>query len=264
MTTLAQINIYPIKSLDATELSEVEVLQSGALRDDRRWAIVDAEGRVVNGKRTAAIHSICAEFATGIESVTLSHPAIQSVTFEFASGSSALSEWLSEALQTSCRLMENRETGFPDDHNSPGPTLVSTGTLEEVARWFALSPREVLRRFRANLVIDAPEPFWEDRLVGDIGQPVPFAIGDVRWLGVNPCQRCVVPSRDSHTGVVHAGFQRQFAVRRQASLPEWAPRARFDHFYRLTINTRLADENTASHLRVGDPLRHLAPRPSLL
>lgn len=264
MTTLAQINNYPIKSLDATEVSEVEVLQSGALRDDRRWAIVDAEGRVVNGKRTAAIHSIRAEFSTGIDSVTLSHPALHSVTFDIASASSAIDKWLSEALQSPCKLVENRETGFPDDLDSPGPTLVSTVTLEEVGRWFALSPNEVLRRFRANLVVDAAEPFWEDRLVGQIGQSVPFAIGDVPWLGVNPCQRCVVPSRDSHTGVVHAGFQRQFSVRRQASLPEWAPRARFDHFYRLTVNTRLADHNTAAHLRVGDQLRHLAPRPSLL
>ena len=264
MTTLSRITIYPIKSLDGVSVNQGTVLSSGALKNDRRWAIIDAQGRIVNGKRTAAIHSIRAKFATGIESVTLSHPALHSVILDIASASSAIDKWLSEALQIPCKLVENRETGFPDDLDSPGPTLVSTGTVEEVAGWFALSPDEVLRRFRANLVIDAAEPFWEDRLVGEFGQPVPFAVGAVRWLGVNPCQRCVVPSRDSHLGTAIERFQREFASRREASLPAWAPRARFDHFYRLTVNTRLAADNTASYLQVGDPLRHLAARPSLL
>lgn len=262
MTTLAQITIYPIKSLDGVDLGEIEVLRSGALRNDRRWAILDQEGQFVNGKRTSTIQAIRAVFTRNTESVTLKHPAIRSAEFEIASELAGVSQWLSEALRLQCNLVENRETGFPDDFEAPGPTLVGVRTLEEVAHWFALSPDEASRRFRANLTIDAGEPFWEDRLVRSIDRPVPFTLGDVRWLGVNPCERCAVPSRDSRTGEVHAGFQRQFAVRRKASLPEWAPRERFDHFYRLSINTRLAPDNAASKLCIGDKLNLLAPHTS--
>ena len=58
--------------------------------------------------------------------------------------------------------------------------------------------------------------------------------------GTNPCQRCVVPTRDSLTGAASSGFATEFARRRAATLPPWADRRRFDHFYRLTVNTRLA------------------------
>jgi hypothetical protein len=47
-----------------------------------------------------------------------------------------------------------------------------------------------------------------------------------------------------------------FARRRQDSLPAWAPADRFDHFYRLAVNTRRAEGRPAV-LRVGDAVRIL-------
>jgi uncharacterized protein YcbX len=260
MTKLARITVYPIKSLDGADLTTAAVLPSGALLYDRRWAVVDDSGRVVNGKRTAAIHAIRATFANDFRFVNLLHTSIQTAQFELADESSGINEWLSEAVGANCRLVENRETGFPDDLDAPGPTLVSNGTVNEVSRWFELTPAEFARRFRANLTFDAGEPFWEDRLVGHVDQPVPFTIGEVSWLGVNPCQRCVVPSRDSLTGDATAGFQREFARRREAALSARAPRERFDHFYRLAVNTRLAPNCRGGKLSLGDELRIVASR----
>jgi uncharacterized protein YcbX len=262
MTKLDAITVYPIKSLDGIDLTTVEVLPSGALQNDRRWAIVDAEQRFVNGKRTAAIHTIRANFADNLESVTFDHPMMLAATFELHTESLRLNKWLSEVFQLNCRLIEDRSTGFPDDHESPGPTLVSRGTLHTVASWFDLSIDETTRRFRANLVVDAGEPFWEDRLVGTTGQPVRYSLGDVSWLGVNPCQRCVVPSRDSIDGVATGGFQREYARCREAALPTWAPHERFDHFYRLAVNTRLAPGCRGGRLSVGDELKTDVPRHS--
>jgi uncharacterized protein YcbX len=101
---------------------------------------------------------------------------------------------------------------------------------------------------------------------------VRFRIGEVAFEGSNPCARCVVPSRDTQTGVAHFGaatnpasaaavpaesaasFQKRFTESRRAHLPPWAPAARFDHFYRLAVNTRVASTEAGKLLRLGDPL----------
>ncbi len=166
-----------------------------------------------------------------------------------------IGEWLSTALGIACSLAENPSHGFPDDTDSPGPTLLSTATLAEVATWFpGLALEEARRRFRANLEIDGVESFWEDWLIGSAGTNVPFQIGDVQWLGMNPCQRCVVPSRASDGGETTPGFQKAFATERERRLPAWAPRDRFNHFYRLAVNTRLAPGQPPGRIAVGDPI----------
>jgi uncharacterized protein YcbX len=164
-----------------------------------------------------------------------------------------IGEYLSAALGIACGFAENSATGFPDDTHAPGPTLISTATLGEVVQWFpSLTLDEARRRFRANLEFDGVKPFWEDALIGPAGSKIPFQIGAVRWLGVNPCQRCVVPTRDSATGEPMPGFQNAFARSREANLPTWAPRERFNHFYRLAVNTQLAAGQSAGRLAVGD------------
>jgi MOSC domain-containing protein len=247
--TLGRITIYPIKSLDGVDVESVTVLPGGALENDRRYALVDGDGHYVNGKRTAAVNRVRATFDLGQLVVRFAPDA----EFSLQHQQREIGHWLSEALGIACRLTENATAGFPDDTDSPGPTLISTATLEQVATWFpGVSLAEARRRFRANLELDGVEPFWEDRLVGPAGVAIPFRIGAVRWWGTNPCQRCVVPSRDSETGDVTPNFQKSFAVERERQLPEWAPRARFNHFYRLAVNTRLAPDQTSGKLQVGD------------
>ena len=55
MPYLSGITIYPVKSLDGMSLLESAVVPCGALLHDRRWRLVDAEGRVVNAKKFARI-----------------------------------------------------------------------------------------------------------------------------------------------------------------------------------------------------------------
>jgi uncharacterized protein YcbX len=119
-----------------------------------------------------------------------------------------------------------------------------------------LSVDEVRDRFRANLEIDAAEPFWEDRLVAENLGMVRLQIGDAQLLGTNPCQRCPVPTRNPYSGEPLHGFAKTFAERRQETLPEWAPASRFDHFYRLAVNTRPVHARECT-LRIGDEVRIL-------
>ena len=71
MPTLDRITIYPLKSLDGLDVVESRVLESGALEHDRRWRLVDMDGRVVNAKRSPLIHAIRAEFELAERLVTL-------------------------------------------------------------------------------------------------------------------------------------------------------------------------------------------------
>jgi len=50
------------------------------------------------------------------------------------------------------------------------------------------------------------------------------------------------------------GFQKRFSELRRANLPAWSPKGRFDHFYRLATNTRVAPSESGKILRVGDSL----------
>jgi uncharacterized protein YcbX len=256
--TLARITIFPIKSLDGVALQEAEMTAGGGLRNDRRWAILDAGGAFINGKRNPAVHLLRAEFGLAEEMVRLKTQGQQhTATFHLRDDSSRLAAWLSGIFHTTVTVVEDDAGGFPDDLAAPGPTVISTQSLQEVSRWFELPLEEVRRRFRANLEIDADAPFWEDQLFASQAQGVAFQIGAVSFLGTNPCARCVVPGRSADAGQPTPRFQKTFAERRQASLPAWAAPERFDHFYRLAVNTRVVSP-AAGALRVGDAVRILA------
>lgn len=255
MPRLSRITIYPIKSLDGYTVDATELMEMGPIVGDRRWAIVDPMRQFVNGKRTAAVHPIRAAFGEGGNAVTLSREGLAEARFALPDEAGRAGEWLSEAIGRKCQLIENLAIGFPDDADAAGPTLVSTTSLERVAAWFELELDEVRRRFRANLEIDAAEPFWEDRLVATDTGATPFAIGSVRFRGRTPCQRCVVPSRDSATGEAISAFAKKFSAHRHAELPSWAPAEAFDHFYRLTLNTSLdPSAKSPREICVGDEL----------
>ena len=253
---LARITIYPVKSLDGVDVGTADVTVTGALRGDRRYALVDLKGEFVNAKRTARIQLLRSEFDLAAERIMLRREGFPDwPSFHLADDRPQLEDWLSDYLGLRVRLVENADAGFPDDTEALGPTVVSTATLAAVAEWFpGLTLDEVRRRFRANLEIDGVEAFWEDRLFAGEGEPLPFLVGDALFGGTNPCQRCVVPTRDAQTGEVLPGFAKRFAEQRAATLPAWANAARFNHFYRLAVNTRpLAAAGTRMH--VGDVIQ---------
>jgi len=139
---------------------------------------------------------------------------------------------------------------------SPGPTIISTATLEAIASWYpGLDVEEVRLRFRTNIEISGVPAFWEDQLFAEPEDTVNFQMGNVQFMGINPCQRCVVITRDSQTGETDLKFQKTFVTQRQTTLPEWAERSRFNHFYRLAINTRLPVTEAGKKICIGDELR---------
>ncbi|WP_417383239.1 MOSC domain-containing protein [Gimesia sp.] len=262
MWTLSSISVYPVKSLDPVCVDQAALLPSGALTGDRQFALFDESGKVINGKQYPAIHQIRAEFDLAEQSVQLSVPqqSIKSVRFPLVASQPELESWFSDYFQTRVHIQENRETGFPDDLAASGPTIISTQTYEELARWFPeISIEELRLRFRANLEFTGDLPFCEDRLYAAEEPSVQFQIGTVTFTGSNPCKRCVVPSRSPWSGDTDPQFMKTFIRKRQETFPAWGDRSLFQNMYRLAVNTRLAGtENDVSlRLHVGDPLKIL-------
>ena len=260
--TISKLFIYPIKSLDRVELEQASVLKSGALKRDREFAIFDEANHFVNGKRNALVHALRSEFDLQADTISLHiQGAAQATTFHLRQEREALEGWLSDYFGISVALKQDLDMGFPDDTVSPGPTIVSTATLEAIASWYpGLDVEEVRLRFRNNIEISGVPAFWEDQLFAKSDEPVHFQIGDVQLMGINPCQRCVVITRDSQTGEAYPSFQKTFVAQRQATLPEWAERSRFNHFYRLAINTQLAPTEAGKTIGIGDELKIHSPQ----
>jgi uncharacterized protein len=252
--TLAQITIFPVKSLDGVSIDRVQISAGGALAFDRRWAIVDEWGKVVNGKRTAKIQTLRSQFdlERGLISLRASTD-LHGQTFSLTEDSIELTSWLSQFFEFPVSIVENAVNGFPDDLDAYGPTIISTATLAAICDWFPnLALTEVRRRFRTNLELSGVPAFWEDRLFAAPGTAVDFQLGDVRFHGINPCQRCVVIARNSRSGIAMSNFQKTFTHQRQHDLPAWVNTARFNHFYRLAVNTQIPPIEAGKFLQIGD------------
>jgi uncharacterized protein YcbX len=252
---LARITVYPIKSLDGVTVKSCACLENGALAFDRRFAIQAADGRFLNAKRTAEIHRLRAEFDLETKTVRLGDRTRDLTSkFPLAIECEPLDRFLSDFFGQTVTLVENDQRGFPDDTEAGGPTVVSEATLQTVAGWFkTLTVHEARRRFRANLEVTGVEPFWEDRLYTSDGG-IAFQIGDVRFVGVKPCQRCVVPTRSADTGEITAGFVDDFCRHRELTLPDGVAANRFDHYYRLAVNTIGATGANGQVLTTGDSI----------
>lgn len=253
MPTVSSLRVYPVKSLDPLDLDAVDV-NAGALRHDREYAIVDGDREFVNAKREPAVHRIRSRYDPERRALSVRpHGDEEWTTFSMDAERGGLTAWLGEFLGYPVSVVRDPSGGMPDDTAADGPTVLARETAETVAGWFdGVDVEGALRRLRPNVVVAAGEPFWEDRLYAGRDSVREFAVGDVACEGVQPCQRCVVPTRDPDTGEGTPGFRNRFVERREATLPDWANRDWFDHYFRLMVNTRIPESSWGETVRVGD------------
>jgi uncharacterized protein YcbX len=254
---LGRIIVFPIKSLDGVSVAEARVTAGGILEHDRAYAIVNAEGKCINGKREARIHRLRCRYDAAVRELEVWIEGSAAPERFVLAEPEPFGRWLSDYFGYAVSVKHEPVSGFPDDREAFGPTVVSTASLTAIAGWYpGLDVESVRRRFRTNLELEGEEmaPFFEDRLFGAPGELKPFTIGGVRLLGHNPCQRCVVPTRDPDSGEGLSGFQKAFMEQRQRTLPPWANPIRFNHYYRLTVNTSIPPSEAGKSVRVGDVL----------
>jgi uncharacterized protein len=248
-------------------LAQIILGEAGALQLDREFALIDQQDRVVNGKRSPEIHKIRSSFDLPARTVTLHIAPLPPEgeaqaektkifqvpqTFHLDSDRASLEQWFSDYFGYPIRLKQNRQMGFPDDTDASGPTVISTATLQTVADWFGSGLEEIRQRFRTNLEISEVPAFWEDQLYTLSGEGIGFRVGAAQFKSNNSCQRCVVPTRHPQTGDRDPNFQKQFIAYRAATLPDRIPRSRFDHFFRLALNTKVNASEHNKRIQIGD------------
>lgn len=260
---IARLTVYPVKSLDGKSVQSATFTAQGGLVYDRTYALVDGSGDYVNGKAEPQIHRIRSGFDLDQHRLCVrdvAEPPGEAAAFSLSDDASAAEDWFESYLGYPVTLRREPIGGYPDDTTNPGPTIISTATIETVASWYDdVTTEEMRRRLRANVEVGGVPAFWEDRLVADHGEVVRFRLGDAVLDGVNPCRRCIVPARDPDTGEETPRFRERFIEQRRATKPEWTDSDRFDSDYRVMVNTRVPDQRAG--LNVGDAVEILDTLP---
>ena len=253
MAHVENLWIYPVKGLDADAVDTVRLTEAGTPAGDRRYAFVDTDGETYNGKQIDTLHEIASSFDLETDVLTLSVDGSEATRrFDLTTERNEAGEWFSEFVGERLALRRREPPAFVD-RPELGPSVISTGTLEEVASWFdGMTPEGARRRLRPNVEIGGVPPFWEDRFLGEDAPS--FETGGVRFEAAQACARCVVPTRDPDTGEPTEGFRTRFVERRKATLPEWVDQDALDHFYTVMVISRVPEAGRGRSITVGDPV----------
>jgi uncharacterized protein len=216
---VSELNIYPIKSLKGISLQSA-VVQKRGLECDRRWVIVDADGKFLTQREWPRMATVTVEVTgdglqvTGNGSGTLKiepltdGPRLITKIWERAGGSIAYgvetNEWFSDVLgrQVELRYM-------PDDAWRPVNPIFDAGgdvnsfadgspaLLANEASMADLNSRMEtplpINRFRPNIVVSGAEPWAEDKWKK-------VRIGEAIFRVVKPSDRCVLTTVDPEKG----------------------------------------------------------------
>jgi len=215
------IHIHPIKSTAALDL-ESAVIDERGFAHDRRWMVVDEDGRFLTGREIGRLVLIRARPERGgLHVEAPSMPALRvpapdadgerlrvtvwDDTVDAARADPDSEAWLGEFLGRPVRLAKvdaRSERVAEPDHGATAedrigfadgyPFLaISQASLDGLnARMASPVP---MRRFRPNLVIEGCEPHAEDAWRR-------IRVGEVEFEALKPCTRCVFTTVDPATG----------------------------------------------------------------
>jgi uncharacterized protein YcbX len=232
MSSISQLNVYPIKSCAGISRDTVRLTPHG-LEHDRDWMVVDARGRFVtqrthprmalvqpalSGDRLEVRAAGMATLTLGLDAVTLAGAPSLPVTvwgdtLTALDAGDAAARWFSDFLDTPLRLVRfdpgvartasRKWTGdvTANVHFADGYPLLVIGEASLADLNARLSGKGVdpipMNRFRPNLVLTGIEAYEEDYAdTFGIGTPG----GDVLLRVVKPCSRCPIPTIDQLRG----------------------------------------------------------------
>ena len=211
MPSVGRISIAPVKGLALVHPGEV-TLDATGVRANRRFHIVDADGRRYNQIRNGELVRIKPEYDPEVERLTLRFPdgtvadgtvaPGEKVTTDFygrpvpgnlvvGPWSEALSSWAGRAL----RLVQS-PPGLAVDRGRGHVSLVSTASLAELGRQGRQDAAIDGRRFRMLFELGGCEPHEED---GWINRHL--RIGEALIYVRNDVGRCAITTQNPETGV---------------------------------------------------------------
>lgn len=257
-----RISVAPVKALHLVNPDEVELGTTGVTGDRRFW-LVDANRRLVNGKRHPELMRVLPDWDEGTRRLALTFPDGSVVEGEVEPGEPFAAElyrtphpsrivpgpWreaLSELAGEPLTLLWS-EGGAQDRGNDRGgwASLISRGSLERMrAEAGADEPVVDGRRFRMLFEIDGVEPHEEDGWLG-----LQVAIGDAVIVPIGDVGRCVVTTCDPDTAVSDFDTLKLLAGYRREGVTEPLP---FGVYCDVAVPGRV---------RVGDSVRLVVPDP---
>ena len=225
MPILTAIYIYPIKSLGGIQLNE-SIVQPRGLQYDRRWMLVDADGRFVSQREVAELAllgtaleppflSVFSKKNSALRLQILLEPNVSEMPELEVQiwddrcvarvHSAEINGWFSEHLGQPLRLVFMADStrrmadaqyapeGMPVSFSDGFPILIiGQATLDDLNS--RLEQPLPMNRFRPNFVFEGGQPFEEDDWTD-------FRIGDQDFRGVKPCARCIIPTTDQETAL---------------------------------------------------------------
>jgi uncharacterized protein YcbX len=208
---LARISIAPVKALAVQQVDAVELGRNG-VAENRRLHLVDAAGRLVNGKSSMRLSLVASRLDIAAGTLALEFPGGELVVGELALGerfesvffgrpasgrlvigpwATALSDWSGLEL----RMVMADEVGAASDRGPEASvSIVSQASVADLARTGGVETLDA-RRFRMLFEIAGVGAYAEDAWIGRdvrIGAAVVRVHGNVG--------RCVVTTCDPETG----------------------------------------------------------------
>lgn len=210
--TVAWISYTPVKGLALLQPGAVELTERG-VADDRRFHVIDARGRLTNGKRLGVLQQVRPRWDEASSVLSLAFPDGSVVSDVVALGepnvtvfygrpvrghlvlgpfNDALSELAGEPL----RLVQPDRAGDGIDRGRRGAvSLLSRASLEPLRVEAGVDGPVDERRFRMLLGVDGVQAHAED---GWIGREL--RIGDAVVVPRGNVGRCLITSRDPGSG----------------------------------------------------------------
>ena len=254
--SVSEITYSPVKGLALASHDAVELELTG-VRDNRRFHLVGADGRLANGKRAGKLVQVAATCDLDTTSLALRFPDGRVVEGEVALGApietdffgrlaagrlveGPFAEAISEFIGRDLRLVRSDEPGAGSDRGNDGSiSLVSIGTLDRLAQEAELEAIDA-RRFRMLFTITGVEEHEEDSWLGRS-----VAIGDAVVHVEEVVGRCAVTTHDPGTGVPDLDTLRILARYRPEDSGEPLPIGVWGHV------------EQPGTVRVGDPVQPL-------
>jgi MOSC domain-containing protein len=206
--TVTALAIAPVKAMRIQPVDAIALDEYGAI-GDRRFYLVDARGRMVNGKQHAALQTIVPDFDPATRALTLTFPdGVGEVTGVVEHGEPVTtrfyrrtdeipalrgpwSEAISDFIGAPLRLVA-ADTGV-DRGRAGAVSLISRASVQRLAEEAgvdALDPR----RFRMLIEIDGVTAHQEDRWLG-----LRLRVGEALVRMRGHVGRCLITSRDPDT-----------------------------------------------------------------
>lgn len=177
--TVAAIRRYPVKSMGGESLERVEVDARG-LVGDRRYAVVDADGKLSSGKDSRRFRRRDQVFTYSAGTSADGRVEVRRNGSSWFAGDDDLDAELSRSFGDPVRVLVEGDVPYFDD----GPvSLVGTASLEWCRRELGVDADP--RRTRTNLVLETTEPFEEEAWAG-----LTLQVGSVQLRVDRRLERC--------------------------------------------------------------------------